>query len=100
MTVEITSVSIEDRIVTINAIDVTEENLQRMERIRDDGDERELTFMFDLRQYYPNIYLNKFLHRQKAVREAKPKLLIEALNATVGTVTSINGKYRDWERAA
>ncbi len=100
MTVEITSVSIDDRIVTINAIDVSEENLQHMERIRDDGDEHEVAFTFDLRRKYPNIYLNKFLHRQKAVREAKPKLLIEALNATVGTVTSINGKYRDWDRVA
>ena len=96
MTVEITSASIKDRIVTIEGIDVSEENLQRMERTRDDGFEREVVFSFDLTEKHPNIYINRFLHRQKAVCELKPSYLVDALQAIVGTVTSIDNRYLDF----
>ena len=103
MTIEITSTDITNRIVTINATDVSEEHLQRMERTRDDGFERELTFSFDLCARTENIYLYRFLHRQKAVKDilaaGEHLTLKEALQATVGTVTQINGKYLnmdDW----
>ena len=47
MTIEVTSTSICSGIVRIYGIDCSEENLQRMERIRDDGTEREVVFVFD-----------------------------------------------------
>lgn len=104
MTIEITSTNITDRVVNISGIDVSDENLQRLERTRDDGFEREVDFSFDLREKDPNIYLNKFLHRQKAVKKILPTngetiTLKEALNATVGTITTINGKYREYDWA-
>ena len=100
MTVEITSATINNRIVTIEAIDVSEENLQWIERIRDDCYEREVSFTFDLTQKAPNSYLYRFLHRQKRVVEAKPTYLADALSAIVGTIVTINGKYLDYDRVA
>ena len=96
MTVEITSAKIKNRIVTIEGIDVSEENLQRMERTRDDGFEREVVFSFNLTEKYPNIYINRFLHRQKAVRELKPSYLVDALQAIIGTVTTLDNRYLDY----
>ena len=46
MTVEITSIDIKEGIVTITAIDVSEENLQMLERNREDV-EKEISFIFD-----------------------------------------------------
>ena len=40
MTIEVISTSIRSGVVRIYGIDCSEENLQRMERIRDDGTER------------------------------------------------------------
>lgn len=42
MTIEVTSTLIRSGVVRIYGIDCSEENLQRMERIRDDGTERKL----------------------------------------------------------
>ena len=100
MTVEITSVTINKRIVTIEAIDVSEENLQWIERIRDDCFDREIAFNFDLNQKSANIYLYRFLHHQKKVIELQPDLLIDALFAIVGTVTNISDKYLDYDSVA
>ena len=47
MTVEILSTVIENGYVSITVIDCSEEHLQRMERIRDDGVEKEIEFLFD-----------------------------------------------------
>lgn len=99
MTVEITSATIHNKIVEIEAIDVSEEHLQRIERTRDDGFERELLFTFDLCNRWQNSYLYRFLHQQKRVMEKNPSLLIDALQYTVGTVTSISGKYLNYDRA-
>ena len=98
MTIEITSATIHNKIVEIEANDVSEEHLQRIERTRDDGFERELLFTFDLRNKEQNIYIFKFLRRQKRVQEKKPSLLIDALQCTVGTVTSMSGKYLNYDR--
>ena len=47
MTIEITSVKLSHGVVTIKAIDCSEEHLQYMERCRDDGFEKQLEFVFD-----------------------------------------------------
>ena len=99
MTVEITSATIHNRVVEIEAINVSEEHLQRIERTRDDGFEQELLFNFDLNNLYEKDYLYRFLHHQKRVMENKPKFLIDALQRTVGTITSISGKYLNYDRA-
>ena len=99
MTVEITSATIQNRIVEIEAIDVSEEHLQHIKRYRDDGFERELLFTFDLCDRWQNSYIYRFLHQQKIVKERNPSLLIDALQCTVGTVTSISGKYLNYDRA-
>lgn len=91
MTVEITSVSLNQGVVVIQAIDCSEENLQRMQRIREDCIERELCFVFDTKQKNDYVYLRKWLHRQKATKDAKT--WGEALHAVYGTITTISGKF-------
>lgn len=93
MTIEITSISVDKGIVSITAIDCSEENLQRLERIRDDGFQKELTFIFDTSCKNDFTYLHNWLHRQKVVKEQKPKTWGEALNSVYGIITTISGKY-------
>lgn len=95
MYVEITAVSIVSGNVIIEAIDVSEENLQRIERTRDDGFERELKFVFDTHKRQDFLYLRGWLKRQKATRGCVT--WGEALNAVYGTVASISKKYRVWD---
>ena len=42
MTIEVVSISITNKIVTITALDVSEEHLQWIERSRNDGFEKEV----------------------------------------------------------
>ena len=95
MDIEITSAEIRDGIVTITGIDVSEENLRRMERMRDDGAEMEVKFCFDSREPKELKYLHDWLKRQKAVRNRKT--WGEALNRIIGTITVIGRKYRSWD---
>lgn len=92
MTVEIVSVVLEEGIVSIMAVDCSEENLQRMERIRDDGCERELEFLFDTHEKNDYLYLRKWLKKQKATHQAKT--WGEALQAVSGIITTLSGRYR------
>lgn len=66
--IEITSVSLNQGVVNILAIDVSEENLQRLERTRDDGFEQEVEFVFDTHQKEHFLYLNRWLRKQKATK--------------------------------
>ena len=95
MYVEITAVSIVSGNVIIEAIDVSEENIQRLERTRDDGFEQELKFVFDTREKNDFFYLRNWLKRQKSTQECAT--WGEALNSVYGTVTSISQKYRVWD---
>ncbi|MBR1634774.1 MAG: hypothetical protein IJ682_06910 [Lachnospiraceae bacterium] len=99
MTIEITHTSIENHTVRILANDVSEEHYQRILRTRDDFDLRELEFVFDLEDMRQNRYLYRFLKRQKAVQNAQPKYLHEALHATLGTVTNLSGTFINREAA-
>lgn len=92
MTVEITDVSLNNKIVTITAIDVSEENLQRLERVRDDGFEKEVCYVFDTTDREAFQYLYKFMHRQKITNGCVN--WGQALQAIIGTHTTISGKYR------
>lgn len=93
MLIEITSYSVEKGIVSIEAIDCSEENLQRLERVRDDGIPKELIFIFDTSSKNDFTYLYNWLHHQKVVKEQNPKTWGEALNSVRGIVTTISGKY-------
>ena len=94
MDVEIISYAVKDGIVSISAIDISDYNLQRLERLRDDQ-ERELEFVFDTSKKEEFPYLHKWLKRQKVTKEAKT--WGEALRSVVGIFTTINGKYRNWQ---
>ena len=94
MTVEIISYSIQEGIVFLGAIDVSEENLQRLERIRTDLDPEELIFRFDTHNPSDYDYLHKWLKRQKSTKEDSN--WGESIRYVVGTVTTINYKY--WDR--
>lgn len=94
MTVEIISAGIHEGIVELTAINVSEEHLQRIERTRDDGFESELTFKFDPKNPYQFVYIRSWLKAQKAT--AGSRTWGEALNSVVGTITTINSKYRSW----
>lgn len=95
MMIEITSVSLNRGIVNIFAIDVSEENLQRIERTRDDGAEQEVEFIFDTHQKEDFLYLNRWMKKQKATKGCST--WGEALNSILGTITAISAKYRNWE---
>lgn len=91
MTVEITGYSFENHECHLYATDVDEMRLQRLERNRyDEGHERELEFIFDRDAYK---YLYSWLKRQKTVKSAEPKTLGDAVRATLGSITTISGKY-------
>ena len=94
MDVEIIAYAVKDGIVSISAIDISDYNLQRLERLRDDQ-ERELEFVFDTSKKEEFSYLHKWLKRQKVTKEAKT--WGEALRSVVGIFTTINGKYRNWQ---
>lgn len=95
MTVEITSVSLSHGVVSITAVDCSEEHLQYLERRRDDGAEKTLEFVIDTTSRRDYIYFHHWMKQQKATREATT--WGEALQALYGTVTSINAKYRVWD---
>lgn len=46
MTIEIEEVTVKDGIVRITALNCSEENLQKLERLRDDCYQKELQFVF------------------------------------------------------
>ena len=78
MTIEVTSTSICSGIVRIYGIDCSEENLQRMEWIRDDGTEREVVFVFDTKNDQKSFeYLTRWLHRQKSLKPLIIELTIQ-----------------------
>ncbi len=97
MTVDIISAEIADGIVSFEAVDSSEENLMRMERIRDDGFERTVRFVFDTSEPKTFKYLYHWLHSQKIIKERNPKTYGEAVQAVVGTRVNINGHYREWD---
>ena len=84
MRIEITGVSLKNGIITITATDISEENLQRIERTRDEF-QQELEFSFDTKHEKTKDYIGTWLHRQKATANATT--WGEALHSIVGTVT-------------
>lgn len=94
MLVEITSYRIENGSVFLTAVDVSEEHLQKIKRGRDDGEEKEIEFLFSAEQKNSLSYLKNWLKRQKAT--AGTGTWGEALRSVIGTVTDINMKYRSW----
>lgn len=92
MTVEITGACIKNGFIRIEAVDVSEENLQRMERVRDDGFEKIVEFIFDSRETETFAYLRSWLKRQKATKGCVT--YGQAVQAVVGTITTISKKYR------
>lgn len=92
MTIEIEEVTVKDGIVRITALNCSEENLQKLERLRDDCYQKELQFVFDTRNNKSDcIYLTYWLHHQKV--SAGCKTYGEAFYRIRGTVTTISGKY-------
>lgn len=92
MTIEIEEVTVKDGIVRITALNCSEENLQKLERLRDDCYQKELQFVFDTRNNKSDcIYLTYWLHHQKVT--AGCKTYGEAFYRIRGTVTTISGKY-------
>ena len=94
MTVEITSVDLDQGVVKITAADCSEEHLQKLERTRDDGFVEEMEFLFDTHKEKEYRYLFRWLKRQKAAGQART--WGEALRSVCGTVTTISGAYRAW----
>ncbi|MCD8110141.1 MAG: hypothetical protein LUE14_08595 [Clostridiales bacterium] len=93
MTVDITNVYIHNRIIYIEAVDSSEEHLMRLERTRDDGFERNLTFVFDTSDAKTCKYIYFWLHRQKRVQEQRPATYKEAIHAVIGSRTDLSGRY-------
>lgn len=99
MTIEIEEVTVKDGIVRITALNCSEENLQKLERLRDDCYQKELQFVFDTRNNKSDcIYLTYWLHHQKVT--AGCKTYGEAFYRIRGTVTTISGKYLEPAYAA
>ena len=72
MTIEIEEVTVKDGIVRITALNCSEENLQKLERLRDDCYQKELQFVFDTRNnksdciYLTYYFINYYSQRMKA----------------------------------
>ena len=95
MTIEVVSISITNKIVTITALDVSEEHLQWIERLRNDDFEKEVEYSFDTRDPVQRKYLYYFLKNQKAARNSET--WGEAIRSIVGTIIqSPVSKYRVW----
>ena len=95
MTVEIIAANIRDSIVTITALDVSEEHLQWIERTRNDGFEKEIEYAFDTKNPEHRKYLYRFLKRQKAATNSST--WGEAIRSIIGTIIqSPSGTYRVW----
>lgn len=92
MTVEITSVTLDQGMVMFSAVDCSEEHLQKLERTRDDGFVEEMEFLFDTHVEKDYRYLFRWLKRQKAARQAET--WGDALRSVCGTITTISGAYR------
>lgn len=89
MTIEITGIGFdESKQLHIYGIDREKLVLARTNRELEEEPEVELVFTKNDIEY-----LFKFLHRQKAVKDAKPKTLGDALHAIIGTVTNIQRSY-------
>ena len=92
MDVEILDVQIKEGIVTRECNDVSEENLRRLERLRDDAVEEPITFEFDTHISKVQKDLHNWLHSQKATKGSAT--WGEALRSVIGTVTVIPRRYR------
>ena len=91
MTVEITGYTFKTNECHIFANNVNEIHLQQLERNRyDDASEQELEFIFTRNEYN---YLYKWLKQQKVVKDTEPKTLGDAVRATLGSITTISGRY-------
>lgn len=97
MLIEIISVNCQAGIVHITALDVSEENLQRIERVRDDFNNVEINFVFDTHNRTSLQYLYSWLKRQKSVKTNNCSTWGEALRSVEGTISTISAKYRSWE---
>lgn len=94
MDVEILSVEINKGIVYFYCNDVSDENLRRMERMRDDAIEKEVVFSFDT--HNPKVFetLRAWLLKQKITKGSAT--WGEALQSVVGTITVLPKKFREW----
>lgn len=90
MTIEITGYSIQDGIVSIFADDVSEENLQRLERVRDDHEKKEVEYRFNTKTKKACTWFIKWLHSQKATQGCTT--YGDALKAIQGTITTMTTK--------
>lgn len=96
MLIEITGTALDQGVAHIYGVDVSEENLQRIERLRtDDSFDQEIDFVFDTKDKKTCIYFSNWLHSQKVAENAAT--YGEAIRSTIGTITNISGKYRSWE---
>lgn len=97
MTIEITGAYITEGVVFITAVDASDEHLQYLERVRDDGVEKEMQFIFDTRLSAEFQALHRWLHKQKATKTSHT--YGDALMAIIGTITDSYGigSYRVWE---
>lgn len=96
MDVEILSVEINKGIVSFYCINVSDENLRRMERMRDDATEEEVVFNFDTHNPKAFQILRAWLHQQKRTKDSKT--WGEALQSVVGTITVLPSGFREWNR--
>lgn len=98
MTVEITGAYIQEGIVTIECIDCSEDNLDRLMRTRmDDGNEKSLSIVIDTREKKAFSSLRKWMLMQQCT--TGKKTWGEALASLLGTITDTDGigKYRVWD---
>lgn len=95
MDVEIISCEVDHGIVKILAVDVSDQNLRRLERLRDDASETIVEFVFDTVRKGDYLYLRSWLKSQKATRQART--WGEALAAVAGSITTISTRYRNWQ---
>ena len=92
--IEITGYSLKNGELRLYGRDVSEEHLMFLER-RGDDDQNEIEFFFNTKEKKDYSYIVKWLHSQKAAKSAETYR--EALMAIIGTMTTINSRYRQWD---
>lgn len=89
MTIEIIGACIQDGNILITAVDCSEENYRRLERLRDDVNQKEFEFVFDTKDKKAYFSIRRWLLKQSCIKGKKT--WGEVIHSLVGTITDSKG---------
>ena len=93
MTAEITGAKLENKTITITAIDCSQERMMNLERLREEDLEKEYIFEFDTRDPRDLKYIRWWLRSQECTKAILPASWGEVLANLKGHFAVMNRKY-------